>query len=277
MQMKGETAIITGSTSGIGKKIAELFLKEGAKIAICSRNEKNVEKTVKELQKFYGNENVIGFACDVSDMNSFMNGVDKTVKKFGTLRILVANAGLNNHYGPFTHLTPQQIQEDTKIVLGSNLIGTINTISAILPEMIKQRYGRIITLSGAGADSKRPMKHMTIYSASKGGIVAFSKCLAEELDEKEEDITINIFQPGMIETNLGKNSVLVNNWIDEKKFRNENDLVLKLIGTDIDQSVKKVLPFVLPTCKENGKTFRGYSIRKMILGGRKLRKELKTQ
>ncbi|OLS16549.1 MAG: putative ketoacyl reductase [Candidatus Heimdallarchaeota archaeon LC_3] len=275
MQMKEETALITGATSGIGRKIAELFLKEGAKITVCSRNEENVKKTVKELQKTYGVENVIGFACDVSDITSFTNVVDKTVEVFGSVRILVANAGLNVHYGPFAHLTPEQIQEDTKKVLGANLIGTINSISVTLPKMINQGYGRIVTLSGAGADSKRPMKHMTIYSASKGGIVSFSRCLAEELKSYKEDIKINVYQPGMIETNLGKNATVVNNWIGEETFRKETTLAYKWIGTDIEESVKKIIPFVIPSCKDNGKTFRGFSIRKMITGGRKLRKVLK--
>ena len=67
-------------------------------------------------------------------------------------------------------------------------------ISAVLPQMKSQGYGRIVTLSGGGAD--RPIDNMTIYSASKGGVLAFSKCLAVELGRRRDDIKLNIFQPG---------------------------------------------------------------------------------
>jgi 3-oxoacyl-[acyl-carrier protein] reductase len=97
--MKNETAIVTGSTSGIGKKIAELFLKEGCKVAICSRNEDSVQKTTSEFQEKFG-DSVTGFTCDVSDLATLKSIVDKTVDAFGSIRILVANAGLILTYGP---------------------------------------------------------------------------------------------------------------------------------------------------------------------------------
>lgn len=276
MKLKNETALITGSTSGIGKKIAELFLKEGAKVSICSRNEKNVMKTVSELQKSFGTNNVIGFSCDVSNINSISNVIEKSVEIFGSLRILVANAGLNNYYGPFSLLSHEIVKKDTITVLGVNLIGTINSISAVLPIMKEQNYGRIITLSGAGGDSKRPMPNMSIYSASKGGIVSFSRCLAEELKISKENIKINIFQPGMIKTNLGSNAILISDSIDEISFREQTELVHEYIGTDIDKSVLKIIPYILPECNVSGKIFRGYSLFKMIRGGMKLRKKLKN-
>ena len=191
MRMENETAIITGSTSGIGKKLAEIFLKEGCKVTICSRNVKKVQETVSEFKEKY-KDAVIGIACDVSDIESMKNVVEKTIKEFGSVRILVSNAGLNTTYGPFEYLSPSQVTSDAQTVLATNLIGTINAITTVLPYMITQKYGRIVTLAGAGAD--RPLPHMTLYSASKGGILSFSKCLAEELKESHDDIKINIFQ-----------------------------------------------------------------------------------
>jgi NAD(P)-dependent dehydrogenase (short-subunit alcohol dehydrogenase family) len=102
--MENEIAIITGSTSGIGKKLAELFLKEGAKVAICSRNEDKVNNTLAEFKEKFGN-NVIGAVCDVSDPIAVKNIVDKTIEAFGGIRILVACAGLNLTYGPFEYLS----------------------------------------------------------------------------------------------------------------------------------------------------------------------------
>ncbi len=100
MKMKNETAIVTGSTSGIGQKIAELFLREGCKVAICSRNEASVNKTITKFKEEFG-DSVIGLVCDVSDPNAVQTLVDKTVDTFGSVRILVANAGVNLSYGPF--------------------------------------------------------------------------------------------------------------------------------------------------------------------------------
>ena len=272
--MNGETAIITGSTSGIGKKLAELFLKEGCKVTICSRDEARVNETVSEFCKTFG-DSVFGMKCDVTNITDIKKVFEATEKKFGSIRILVANAGLNTTYGPLEYLTPEKAASDAQFVIGVNLIGTINVITSVLPYMINQSYGRIITLAGAGVG--RPTPNMTLYSASKGGVDIFSKCLAEELKEKDEDIKLNIFMPGMIDTNLGKNTQIITKWKDEESFRRENSLVLEHIGTNIDESCKKVIPYVLESCKDNGKQFKGYSLLKMIRGGRKLQKTLKQE
>ncbi|MHA1993374.1 MAG: SDR family NAD(P)-dependent oxidoreductase [Candidatus Hodarchaeales archaeon] len=269
MRMNGETAIITGSTSGIGKKLAEIFLQEGCKVMICSRDESRVKETVSEFKKTFG-DSVIGRKCDVTNVEDIKKVLGETAEIFGSIRILVANAGLNTTYGPLEYLSPEQVASDAQFVIGVNLIGTINVITAVLPYMIKQEYGRIITLAGAGVG--RPTPNMTLYSASKGGVDIFSKCFAEELKEKEEDIKINIFMPGMIDTNLGKKTQIIADWKDEESFRQETSLVLEHIGTNIDESCKKIIPYVLESCKDNGKQIKGYSLLKMIRGGRKLQK-----
>ena len=118
------------------------------------------------------------------------------------------------------------------------------------------------------------MENMTIYSASKGGVVAFSQCLAKELEKDENDIKINIFQPGMVLTNL-YNVSLIEDWKDKESFEAEMDLLKKYVMTDVEQSSMAVIPYVLPTCKENGKNFRGFPLAKMIRGFMKVSKERK--
>jgi 3-oxoacyl-[acyl-carrier protein] reductase len=272
MSMKNETAIITGSTSGIGKKLAEIFLREGCKVAICSRNEINVKDTLSEFHDKYG-ENVIGIPCDVSDPASIKKLVNKAIETFGSVRILVANAGLSMTYGPYKYLSLEEVASDAKIVVETNLIGTMYSIAAVLPQMIKQKYGRIITLSGGGVD--RPLANMSIYSASKGGVVVFSKCLAEEFKEDGIDIKINIFHPGMLKTNLTTSSNIVKGWKDEEQFKEEMDMVLKYVAGDIEENCIKLLPYVLPTCKSNGKVIRGFSVLKLIKGFRRYNKAQK--
>ena len=271
MKMINETAIVTGSTSGIGKKIAELFLREGCKVVICSRNETSVNQTVAEFKKDFG-DSVLGVPCDVRDPNMVKNLIDKTYDTFGSIRILVANAGLNLTYGPFQYLTLDDVNSDAKTVIGTNLIGVLNSISAVLPHMVNQKYGRIITLSGAGAD--RPQENLSIYSASKGGIVAFSRCLAKEFELEENHIKINIFQPGMILTNL-YNVSLIEAWKDKDVFDAQMELIKKYVMIDIEKSCNAVIPYALPSCKKNGKYFKGYSLIKLIRGYMKVSKEMK--
>ncbi|MBN1216401.1 MAG: SDR family oxidoreductase [Candidatus Lokiarchaeota archaeon] len=273
MKMINETAIITGSTSGIGKKIAEIFLKEGCKVAICSRNKDNVDRTLSEFQEKFG-ESVIGDVCDVSKSAELKTFVKKTIDIFGSIRILVANAGLSLSYGPFHYLSLEKVNNEAKKIMETNLIGTINSISSVLPYMKAQKYGRIITLSGGGAE--RPLENMTIYSASKGGILAFTRCLSKELENENEDIKINIFNPGMTKTNLLDSSKVIKEWKSEINFSKELELIIKYVASDINKSCKKVIPYVLPTCNKNGKSFRGFSIINMIKGFRKIKKQGKN-
>ena len=175
-------------------------------------------------------------------------------------------------------MSTEVVYETAKEVLGVNLIGMINAIAAVLPQMKTQKYGRIVTLSGGGAD--RPITYMTIYSASKGGVVAFSKCFAEELKEINKgatDIKINIFQPGMLKTGLTSRADVIDGWMDVETVRSQSELALQYLGGDINETCSKVLPYVLPTCEKNGQLFRGFKILDMIKGGMKLRKELKKR
>lgn len=277
LRMEKETALITGGTSGIGKKLAERFLIEGCKVAICSRSEEHVDSIVDEFKDSFG-DRIIGFPCDVADITAMQEVVDKTVDVFGSLRILVSNAGLNSHYGPFRCLTPDEITDDAKIVLGANLIGTINAVSCALPQMLKQKYGRIVTLSGGGAD--RPMEHMTIYSASKGGVLAFTRCLALELKQDEGDIKINALQPGMQKTGLTTGptmACIVSGWKDKETIEKEMSIVLDNIGGDLDLVANKVIPYVLPACNKNGEVIMGFSLVKLLKGIRRIKKMQKHQ
>ena len=270
--MKNETAIVTGSTSGIGKKIAELFLREGCKVAICSRKEDKVKQTLAEFKKEFG-DSVIGMPCDVSDPIALKSFIDTTIKAFGSIRVLVANAGVNLTYGPFEYMSLEEVNADAKTVIGINLIGIINSVSAVFPQMVKQEYGRIITLSGGGGE--RPVEHMTIYSASKGGVLAFSRCLAKELEKDEKDIKINIFNPGMVDTNLGTNIKVIEAWKDKETHDREFELIKKYVMTDVEVACSKVIPYVLPSCKDNGDFFKGFSGMKLGMGFNKVRKALK--
>jgi NAD(P)-dependent dehydrogenase (short-subunit alcohol dehydrogenase family) len=261
MKLKNETALITGSTSGIGKKLAEILLALGCKVAICSRNRKKVDETVAEFKKVYGNS-VMGAACDVSRFEELKQIAAETTARFGSIRIVIANAGILPIYGPFQYLTEEQLVSAAHAVINTNLIGTINTVGAVLPHMLEQQYGRIITLTGGGDGMGVP--NISLYAATKGGISSFSKCLAAELKKGEADIKLNIFQPGPMKTNLNKNLKLVSGWKDEKAFREDWEKLYDSANLDIEKCCKRVLPYIIPSCKANGKVFLGFSLLRML-------------
>lgn len=269
MLLKNETAIITGGTSGIGKKLTEHFLSEGCKVAICGRNQDTVQATVDEFTQKFQNF-IFGFPCDVADPIAVKNFVDSAAESLGSIRIAVPNAGVAGMYGPFDHIPYDQVAPNANLVISTILLGTLYMVSAVLPHMIQQKYGRIITLTGGGAD--RPLQHMTTYSAAKGGVVAFSKCLAVELAQRAEDIKVNIYAPGMIRTGLTNHADVVPNWMDPTTIREQTDMALQYMGNDLATSTRKVISYALPSCKANGTIFRGFAVGKMIRGAMKLQK-----
>lgn len=277
MRLLKETALITGGTSGIGKKLAEKFLAEGCSVAICSRSQEKVDNTVKEFSEKYGDK-IFGLAADVSKIEEMTSLVENVVEKFGSLRILIACAGVSLKYGPLEFYKPEDAAADAQKIVSINLLGTVNSVSTALPQMKKQKYGRIITFSGGGAD--RPIPNMSFYSMTKGGVVTFSKCFAEELKEgltnNSHDIRINIFQPGMLKTNLTQHVEVVPNWKNHDEVMRETNLALEYMGGDIDKSTEKVIPMVMPSCKKNGSIFRGFSLFKLIRGAIKLQKVMKN-
>lgn len=184
--------------------------------------------------------------------------VEKTVEAFGSIRILIANAGVNTIYGPLECLTTEEANKHAKKTIGTNLIGTINTVTAVLPQMNKQQYGQIVTLSGGGAGS--PMDNMILYSASKGGVEIFTKCLAVELEEKGVDIKINAFQPGVLKTNLRTKVTLVPDWKKEEEVQEEIAFVLEHLAGDIEERCKPVIDYVNQKCRKNGEVFKGYNL-----------------
>ncbi len=273
MKLTGETALITGSTSGIGKKTAAILLREGCRVTVCSRSIDKVQKTLAEFKPEYG-DNVQGIVCDVSKPDSVRKAAGFTADTFGSLRILIANAGISPIYGPFEFLSKNQVKDLADKIIDINLKGTFNSVAAVLPYMRKQKYGRIITLTGGGAS--RPTRNFTLYSASKGGIAAFSRCLAAELKNTEDDIKINIFQPGPMKTDLNRKLTLVSGWREEEAFHKQWEKLFDSVDLDIEKCCRRILPLVSPECKANGKEFTGFSLIGMLPKLFKVQKIMKS-
>lgn len=219
-------ALITGATRGIGKAIAIKLSKEGYDIAINYRKE---NEELNELKKEIEQNNV---KCelvqgDVSIFEDTERFVKETIEKLGSIDVLVNNAGITKDM-----LLMRMKQEDFKQVLDTNLVGTFNVTKNVVPYMMKARSGRIINISSVVGISGNAGQ--TNYSASKAGIIGFTKSLAKEIASR--NILVNAVAPGFIETNM--TDVLK----DDVKQEIAKNIPLKRMGTA--QDVANVVKFL---------------------------------
>lgn len=191
MQLKGKVALVTGAGRGIGKAIATELGKMGATIAAADYNEeyvKNISLFFKEIQ-IEGE----GFVMNVTDQNSIEQALIKIKEKFGAPNILINNAGVTRD-----NLFLRMSQEEWDQVIQTNLTSIFRLTHACIRDMIKARYGRVISITSVVAFTGNPGQ--ANYSASKAGVVAFSKSLAKEVASR--GITVNCVAPGFIETDM---------------------------------------------------------------------------
>ena len=185
-------AIITGGARGIGKQIALTFAKEGYNIAINYRTEnEDLKNTKKEIEE--NNVKCFTFQGDVTNFKDCEQFVKQIVEEFGNIDVLVNNAGITRDT-----LLMRMKEEDFKQVIDTNLIGTFNVTKNVISYMMKARSGRIINISSVVGISGNAGQ--TNYSASKAGIIGFTKSLAKEVASR--NITVNAVAPGFIETQM---------------------------------------------------------------------------
>lgn len=191
MRLKDKTAIVTGGGRGIGEAIAKKLAAEGAKVAVADLDEQSAEGIVKDIRKQGGE--ALAVKADVTDLASVAAMAEKVRGKFGSIDILVNNAGWDK-VEPFLKNDP----EDWDKVIGINLKGVIHTSKTVLPIMIEHGHGKIVNI---GSDAGRVgSTGEAVYSATKGGIIAFSKTLAREMAKHR--INVNVVCPGPAKTPL---------------------------------------------------------------------------
>jgi NAD(P)-dependent dehydrogenase (short-subunit alcohol dehydrogenase family) len=189
MRLSGRVAIVTGAASGIGLGIAQLFIKEGAKVIFSDINESG--KAAADA----AGENALFIQCDISDIDSVKNLVAKTSNVFGTIDILVNNAGIVRQ-NPIS----QTSDEEWNAIINTNLKGPFLLTREVLPTFEKNGQGKIVnTASIAGIIG---YENLSPYCASKGGIIAMTRALALEFAPKK--INVNCICPGAIKTGMTK-------------------------------------------------------------------------
>jgi NAD(P)-dependent dehydrogenase (short-subunit alcohol dehydrogenase family) len=193
MNLNGKTAIITGSTKGIGRAIAEALVHEGMNVCVSARNADEVEQAVSELGDM-GEGGVTGAVCDVRDYDEVKALFEHTVAEFGGLDVLVNNAGIGI-FGRVEETEP----EDFRAVLETNLFGVFYCCREAIPQMKKRGGGYIINISSLAGTNAHPQ--MTAYNASKFGLNGFSEAMMQEV--RHDDIRVSYLMPGSVNTYFG--------------------------------------------------------------------------
>lgn len=191
MELEGKVAIVTGSGQGIGKAIALKLAQEGANLTLCDLNLETATETAREIEKL-GRE-AIALEIDVSKSDQVNQMAEQTLQKFGTVDILVNNAG-------FLPRGPASFMEETEaywdMILSINLKGVILCCRSVLETMIKKRDGKIVNI--ASNSGKTGRIYQALYATSKGGVIAFTKSLAQEMGQY--NLNINSICPGPTDT-----------------------------------------------------------------------------
>ena len=197
MRLDGKVALVTGAGSGIGKSSALLMAGAGARVAVLSRTEPEIQQTVDEISGAGGEGLVL--AADVSQPEQMQEAVRKIIEKWGRLDIVFANAGVNGVWASLEELEPEEWDR----TLAINLKGTFLTVKYAVPHLKKQG-GSVIVNASINGTRVFSNTGATAYACSKAGQVAFTKMVALELAEHR--VRINVICPGAIETAIAENT-----------------------------------------------------------------------
>ena len=192
MDFKDKVAVVTGSSRGIGKAVAEQFGANGAKVVVNYKLNKDAAEEVAESILAAGGDALV-VQADVSDRADCAKLIDTVIDKWETIHFLVNNAGVTRD-GLLMGLE----ENDLDAVIKTNLEATVLLSKLSVPYMMMQRFGRIINMSSVSAGNGR--KGQAVYSATKGAVESFTKVLALEVAAK--GITVNAVAPGMIESDM---------------------------------------------------------------------------
>lgn len=195
INLSGKTALVTGSTRGIGKATAYRLSEAGAKVVVTGRSEDRAREVAKEISDSTGNE-VFSVALDIGSKESIEEALKRVNEEVGGVDILVNNAGINRDT-----LFIRMKYEDWDEIIRVNLTGTFLITQLVVKGMLKKKWGRVINMSSVVAFIGNVGQ--ANYSAAKAGLVGFTKTLAKELAPR--NITVNAIAPGFIETDMTEN------------------------------------------------------------------------
>ncbi len=191
MIFNGRVCLVTGGARGIGREIALAFAKNGADIALCDVNQEALDATSREIEAL--GRKAATFVVDVTNLSQVEDMVNKTLDKFQKIDILINNAGITRDA-----LIVRMSEQEFDSVIAVNLKGTFNCTKACSKVMMKQRYGKIVSI--ASIIGMMGNAGQANYAASKAGIIGITKSVAKELASR--NVNVNAIAPGFIETDM---------------------------------------------------------------------------
>ena len=186
-----KVVMITGASSGIGKGIALEIASRGAHLGLLARREELLNEIVSEATAH--NVKAVAASADVRDVDAVRAAADRFRKELGPIDVMIANAGIGTS-DHATRLTPEHAEK----VIGINVLGAVNSVGAVLPEMVERGHGRLVAISSLAA--YRGLAKSAAYCASKAALTAYFESL--RIDLRHTGVGVTIIHPGFIKTDL---------------------------------------------------------------------------
>ena len=196
--LTGKVAVVTGSTRGIGKAIAEQMALHGASVVVSSRNASACDAVSETINRmvYSGKGEAVGIPCNISHKDQLQDLVHQTLGRFGHIDIVVCNAAVNTHFGPLTDISDRAFDK----MIDSNVKSTLWLCRMVLPGMVEREEGVIIVISSIGAF--RGTDVIGAYGISKAAEIALIRNIAFEYGPK--NIRANAIAPGLIKTDFSR-------------------------------------------------------------------------
>ena len=228
--LTNKVAIITGANQGLGLEIAKKYAAAGANLMLCARNGVLLDSALKEIKQHITNgQIVLAQQVDISKEKEVIDVVESTLRQLGTCHILVNNAGI---YGPKGNVEDLDWAEWIKAI-EINVYGSVLMCRELIPYFKKQRYGKVIQLSGGGATN--PLPKISAYAVSKAAIVRFAETLAEEV--RGFGIDVNALAPGALNTRMLEEVLRAGPEVVGKDFYERSLKQKESGGASIDRAV----------------------------------------